>query len=118
MIKWLILLLTSSLLLTSLCFSQTGMVSGTLTFEDGAPVAFATVFIPSVKKHALSSESGWYEIANVPYGTHQLEITSIEIPKSIYTVSLTSSSTEGTFVLKRAEASLLDEVVVEGETEK
>lgn len=118
MTKWLILFFALSLFSKSVCFSQTGNISGTLTFEDGTPVAFATVFIPTLKKHALSSESGWYEIANVPYGTHQLEITSIEIPKSIYTVNVKSSSADATFVLKRAEASVLEEVVVEGETVK
>lgn len=108
-----------SLCSANLCFSQTGKVSGTLTFDDGSPLAFATVYIPSVKKHALSSESGWYEIANVPYGDHQLEISSIEIPKGAsYSIQVNSSSVSGTFRIKRAEASVLDEIVVEGETEK
>nr|WKN39482.1 TonB-dependent receptor [Tunicatimonas sp. TK19036] len=109
---------TLSLLSTNFCFSQTGKISGKLTFADGAPVTFATVFIPAIKKHALTSESGWYEIANVPYGTHQLEVSSIEINKKTFNVLVDNLSVEGAFTLERADASLLNEVVVEGVTEK
>lgn len=107
-----------SLLSANICFSQAGKISGTLTFEDGTPVTYATVFIPSIKKHSLSSENGWYELANVPYGTHQLEISSIEIKKRAFTIKVDSFSVDGTLVLERADASVLDEVTVEGLTEK
>lgn len=107
-----------SLLSKTICLSQTGNISGNLTFEDGSPVAFATVFIPSIKKHTLSSENGWYEIAGVNYGIHHLEISSVEIEKSTFAVKVNKPLVEGTYALKRAEASVLNEIVVEGVTEK
>ncbi|MDF9795458.1 outer membrane receptor protein involved in Fe transport [Catalinimonas alkaloidigena] len=110
--------ITVSFLSTSLCFSQTGKISGKLTFEDGSPVTFATVFITSIKKHTLSSENGWYEIANIPYGTHQLEVSSIEIKKNAYNINVDSHAVDGALVLERADASVLNEVIVEGMTEK
>ena len=117
MIRFLIFL-TLGLHSTLICFSQTGKISGTLTFEDGSPVAFATVFIPSIKKHTLSSEKGWYEIANISYGNHRMEIASVEIENSSYPIKVNSSAVDGYLVLKRAEASVLNEIVVEGLTEK
>jgi len=117
MIRFLIFL-TLGLHSTFICFSQTGKISGTLTFEDGSPVAFATVFIPSVKKHTLSNENGWYAITNVSYGNHQIEISSVEIENSSYPIKMNRAAVDGYFVLKRAEASVLNEIVVEGLTEK
>lgn len=107
-----------NLLPVSTCLAQSGKVSGILTFEDGSPVAFATVFIQSVKKYALSSENGRYEIADIPYGSYQFEISSIEIQKAIQVVSVNSTTINQSFVLKRAEAGLLGEVVVEGTSVK
>ena len=89
-----------------------------MTFSDGTPVSFANVFIPAIQKHALSTEEGRYEITGVPYGTHQVEISSIEIEKGRYTVKVDGAAVTGNFVLKQADASMLKEVVVEGKTEK
>ncbi|UZR99638.1 TonB-dependent receptor [Chondrinema litorale] len=110
--------LAANLLISSNCFSQTGKISGKLTFDDGTPIVYATVHIPAIKKHALTSEDGVYEIASIPYGNHQLEISSVEIQKTTYTLNVNSSIVDGTFALARAEASMLNEVLVEGITEK
>jgi len=106
------------LLSSNICLAQSGRISGTLTFEDGTPVGFATVFIPSLQKHTLSSNNGWYEIANVPYGSYEVEISSIEIQKTTITIHVSDAEVSGALILKRADASVLSEVVVEGMTEK
>ncbi|MEJ8803456.1 TonB-dependent receptor [Pontibacter sp. H249] len=117
--RWIItVLITVSFFSITECFSQSGKIAGTLTFVDGTPVSFANIFIPAIQKHALSTEEGRYEITGVPYGTHQVEISSIEIEKGRYTVKLAGAAVTENFILKRANASLLKEVVVEGKTEK
>ncbi|WP_020528356.1 TonB-dependent receptor [Flexithrix dorotheae] len=117
--RFLILIfLTINLFLGHSCFAQTGKISGKLTFKDGSPVGFATVFIPSIKKHTLTSETGQYELTNIPYGNHQLEISSVEIQTEALDLKVNGPLVNGTFVLERAGASVLNEVTVEGMTEK
>ncbi|KYG78557.1 outer membrane receptor protein involved in Fe transport [Roseivirga ehrenbergii] len=111
-------LIAISLFVGNICFSQKGKVSGKLTLEDGTPVVFAIVHFPSVKKHTLSDESGFYQMSGIPFGTYQLEISSIEINDTIYTVNINKAIIEHNAVLKGANAVLLNEVVVEGITEE
>jgi outer membrane receptor protein involved in Fe transport len=113
-----LLLFICSLLLVNVCYSQSGKVWGVLSFEDGSPVAFATVVLQPIKKHCLSDENGHYEITGVPYGTYQADISSLEIQKSDLSISVNAPSTKQSFVLKKAKASMLNEVVVEGESIK
>ncbi len=109
---------TLCLLVGTVCFSQSATVSGILTFEDGTPVAYATLVIQSIKKHSLSDLDGRYELTNIPYGTYQAEISSIEIQKSVFNLTINSASVKQSFVLKRAQATMLNEAVVEGQTIK
>lgn len=99
-------------------FSQTGKVTGTLKFNDGAPVAFATVFIQEIKKHALSDERGRYELNDVPFGPHQISVSSIEIQKHDFSISIDKPSVKVSTTLQRAEDSELKEVLVRGDSYK
>jgi len=113
-----IALIVFALFLTATCFAQNGKISGTLTFEDGSPVTYATMFIQSLQKHALSDEKGNYEIAEIPYGTYQLEISSIEIQPATYTIHINGNNVTQSFELKMAEADVMDEILVEGKSVK
>ena len=67
--RWLAYTLVAVFLLASnYGFAQKGELSGKLTFQDGKPVTFAMVFLPSVQKHALSDESGFYRLKGIPFG--------------------------------------------------
>ncbi len=113
-----IVLIVFALFLTATGFAQSGKISGTLTFEDGSPVTYATVLIQSLKKHALSDEKGKFEITEVPYGSYQLEVSSIEIQPAIHAILINSSVVNHSFQLKMAEADVMDEVLVEGKSVK
>src|SRR5690554_5058000 len=95
-------LIIFALFSSTVCFAQNGKISGTLTFEDGSPVTYATVVIQSFKKHALSDDKGRYEITGIPYGTYQIEINSIEIQPAAYTIHINSSAVNQSFKLKNA----------------
>lgn len=116
--RWTIPVIIIALMLPgALCFSQgSGSISGRLAFEDGSPVAFAYISIIKLKKYASSDGDGHFEILNVPDGLHEIEITSLEAVKAVLNVQTNSSQLK--IVLKRAEASVLNEVVVQGDTEK
>ena len=104
--------------LPGFAFSQTGKLSGKLTFEDGGPVTFATVYIPSIKKHGLSDESGNYSISDVPYGKHKVQISSLEIELNEFEVEISAAFKPLTTTLKRSGHTNLDEVQVLGESYK
>lgn len=113
-----IALIVLVLILSATGFAQNGEISGTLTFEDGSPVTYATVFIQSIQKHTLSDEKGKYKIIEVPYGTYQVEISSIEIQPVTYTIQVNSSTVSQSFQLKMAEADVMEEILVEGKSVK
>ncbi|MCE7054625.1 TonB-dependent receptor [Algoriphagus sp. AGSA1] len=99
-------------------FSQTGDVSGTLKFEDGAPVAYATVYIKSLNKGVLSDEKGRFELGAIPFGTHQITVSSIEIEKHDFDITLDKPSLDLTPIVKHASHNDLAEVLVEGASYK
>ncbi|WP_439489531.1 TonB-dependent receptor [Algoriphagus sp.] len=107
-----------SFLLSIAGFSQTGKVTGTLTFEDGAPVAYATVFIKSLNKGVLSDEKGRYELASIPFGNHQIAVSSIEIQKHDFNITIDKPSIDVSTKLQRATENELAEVLVKGESHK
>ncbi|SFB11386.1 TonB-dependent receptor [Algoriphagus aquimarinus] len=113
-----LLFFTLNVLISDLAFSQTGKISGTLTFDDGAPVAYASVFIQSIKKHTLSDERGRYELTDIPFGPYQVNVSSIEIQKHDFSIHIDKTNLKLSTTLKRAEDSELDEVIVEGESHK
>ena len=107
-----------AILNTNFSFSQTGNLTGKVAFEDGNPVAFATVHIPQLKKHALTDERGNYHISTIPFGTYQLEIASLEIERDTRTVQIDKAEQEHLYVVKRAGERVLDEVLVQAASVK
>ncbi|WP_236025597.1 TonB-dependent receptor [Algoriphagus oliviformis] len=103
---------------TTFVFSQTGTISGKLTFEDGTPVAYATMHIAALRKHTLSDERGNYSLPEIPYGNHELEIASMEIQKGTHRIEINQSKHSQTFVLQRAGDRQLAEVLVQGASVK
>nr|WP_091691769.1 TonB-dependent receptor plug domain-containing protein [Algoriphagus locisalis] len=99
-------------------YSQTGNVTGTLTFEDGAPVAFATVYIKSLNKGVLSDENGRYELVALPFGIHQIAVSSIEVQKLDFNITIDKPSVQVSTKLQRAADNELAEVLVKGESHK
>ena len=105
-------------LISASAFSQTGDLSGTLTFENGAPVAYASIFIQSLKKQVLSDESGNYTINNLPYGKHIVQVSSLEVELKEFEIEINAASKTIPIILKRSGPTNLDEVQVVGESYK
>lgn len=112
------LLFTTILLFSFDVKAQETTVSGHITFKDGTPIAFATVYIASINKHALTSESGYYQLKDVPFGNYTLQIQSVELGKQQVALSVNKRNQEFSFQLKKAAAEVLKEVQVLGTTEK
>ncbi|RAI91368.1 TonB-dependent receptor [Algoriphagus yeomjeoni] len=98
--------------------AQTGKLTGFLTFEDGEPVAYAAVFIQALKKQALSDERGRYELVDVPFGAHQVQVSSIEMQGLNFNIQIDKPRIQLETVVKRAGEKVLDEVEVTGESVK
>ncbi|WP_339878827.1 TonB-dependent receptor plug domain-containing protein [uncultured Algoriphagus sp.] len=108
----------SGFLISASVFSQTGNLSGTLTFENGAPVAYASIFIQSLKKQGLSDESGNYTIENLPYGKYIVQVSSLEAELNEFEIEINTASKTVPTIVKRAGHTNLDEVQVVGESYK
>ncbi len=98
--------------------AQNGGISGRLTFDDGEPVAFATVNLPALNQHTLTNESGHYQFKNIPPGQYKLEISSLEVNNQVFTITVQNEKVDHQKTLQRANASLLNEVTVEGQSVK
>ena len=97
--------------------AQTGTIRGTLQFENGTPVVAAVVYIQALEQHTVTDLNGHYELKELPYGTYQVEVRSIEAEKSV--TSLTVEKPVVTFSpLLRESSYQLGEVIVKGATEK
>lgn len=69
---------------TTKTFCQTGSISGKMVHSDMQPVVGATVVLKfeSVSyKYAITDDNGYYEIKDIAYGNHTLEISSLNIEK-------------------------------------
>jgi TonB-linked SusC/RagA family outer membrane protein len=75
-----------SLLLTGFVFTlciatataQTGTIKGSIINKKTSdPVIGANIFIKSINKGAATDQNGKFTIADVPYGTYQLQITYV-----------------------------------------
>ena len=97
--------------------AKSGKISGTLKFSNGAPVAYAVVFIESLKKHTMSNEKGQYELSNIPYGKHSLEVKTIEADPKKIEININKRATELSIILTENSKFNLDEVVVVGKNE-
>ena len=118
MLRNLVLIVVGMFIIPLEMYAQTGTLSGQILFEDGQPVAYATISLAKTKNHTLTSENGWFELTNIPYGNYQLEISSIEIDNKVQQITINSASNKLNIKVKKAEASVLSEVTVEGASVK
>lgn len=89
--KFIIILL--SLLFTP-CFAEAqqgekGSLAGKITDPDGNPVPFAMVQIKSLGLGSIADTSGNFKIENIPYGTHELSISSFDLIEKNQSISIT-----------------------------
>lgn len=98
--------------------AQTGNISGKITMENKEPVVGAVVMIKALNKQTLSDEKGHYELKNIPYGSHVLEIGSMEIHAKKQTITIDKSEQIFNVSTKAKDNKILNEVSITGKTEK
>jgi iron complex outermembrane receptor protein len=94
---------------------ETGTIVGAVTdAETGEPVQTVTIEVEGTNLRTLTSDSGWYRIANVPEGTYTLAARRFGYAKAMQPVSVTAESEiTANFALQKA-ATALGQVVVTG----
>ncbi len=112
------LLIFSILLLPTKVFAQQSHFSGKIVGDRQEPVAFATVVLEGTSFAVMSDDKGRFEFRNVPFGTYQLKITSLEIQTSSFKVQISKSEHKQDFSVKIRTENELSEVKVQGKTEK
>ncbi|MGL5272445.1 MAG: TonB-dependent receptor domain-containing protein, partial [Phocaeicola sp.] len=93
-----------------------GVIAGKLTFADGEPVAFATLYITELKKSTLSNEKGEFELVHLPNKTFTLEIQSVESVPVKIAAAPQRGDKKLAITLERSIVKM-DEVVVVGKSE-
>ena len=96
---------------------QTGNIKGTITGNDNAPAASATVRLKGIKKAALTNNEGFFSIANIQPGNYTLSISSVgylSMEKEVTVVA--GSSTEVSIQLSQVKTQLAEVVVSAGRT--
>lgn len=117
MAKYLFLIL---FFVTHLGFSQqkSAVVSGKVFFEDQRPVAWATLHIKELNKHATADELGQFALLNIPYGSYTVEVQSIEAEKTVLSIQVNQPKLLVDVKMSPANARQLTEVVLEGNSAK
>lgn len=85
---------------------------------DGLPVSTAVVMIQSEKLQTLTDDKGHFEIKNLPQGSYNIEIASIEITRKSFQVEVKNNKNRIVFVVEPAEGFTTNEVLVSVKTDK
>lgn len=107
-----LLLSTALLLVFSNAFAQTSSIRGKVTDPNGR-VVFATVGIPQLGVGVSTDTSGFYELQNIPQGTHLLKASAVGSVSFQNAVIVSDKHMEFNITLESTDNSL-NEVVVTG----
>lgn len=78
LMKTKVTLLTSIFALAALvATAQTTFLKGNIIDKNGEAVESATIMIPKLALKTKADSTGYYELKNIPYGTHQLVVSYI-----------------------------------------
>lgn len=97
--------------------AQAASLKGTIKFENGKPVADATVVIKSSNTHVLTNEDGKFEFADITYGKYEIEVVSIEIRPKTFHIHFKDTYTPATLVVEPSDINL-NEIVVSASSKK
>lgn len=104
--------------LFSSAYAQTSVIKGKVTSDGVAPVSFATVQISNTSIAAMTNEQGFYELKNVPFGHHQVTVSSLEINKNVHKIHVTKAEHHYNFQVELKPENELNEVQIVKKTEK
>lgn len=101
---------------TLMAFSQSkGIISGTVSDENGLPLPGASVMIADLKTGANSDFDGKYTILNIPEGAHRVAVTYLGYTTLIKDITINNESKVINFKLL-LEINALNEVLLKGST--
>jgi len=107
--------------LSLICFAgnaQTGSLSGRVTDENGASVEGATLKIKELNRSAITDMDGKYELRSVKYGSYTLVVSALQTDAKSVSVKVGTWNTVMNVKVKSAGARALEQVFIEGKTEK
>lgn len=96
--------------------AQVGTIKGNVQFLNGDAASTVTVQLVGKGKGCVTDEFGVFEITNLPYGTYELKVSSVEIIEKLVTVVLDKSVVRHSIKVQESEQNL-GELVVSGKTE-
>lgn len=105
------------LLIAQLGLASNGNIKGKVKLADGTPATFATVYIASLQKHDVTTMEGCFTLKDIPYGTYNIEVTTVEAKPRAVQVTLSKAAHTLDIQLEENPAHKLDEVVVVGKSE-
>ncbi len=94
--------------------AQQGTIQGTVTDEDGNPIAFANVFIEDTFIGAAAKSDGTYSVVNVPAGTHVIRASAVGYRTSSRTVTVAADETVTIDFRLTSDVLRMDEVIISG----
>jgi outer membrane receptor protein involved in Fe transport len=98
---------------------ETGVLSGVVLDDEGAPANFALVRIAELNLVTPCDSLGKYQFENIPYNTYTLIIQLFEGPEKKIEVKVDRPHTSVDVLLDTgSEKKALDEVVIEGKSQK
>ncbi len=93
--------------------AQTGIVSGNVMDSHDETIEMATVTIPLLNKGILTDSLGYFELAEIPYGTWQIMVNYSGF--EIYKANITIDASELVYKIRLEEKSTsLDDIVISG----
>src|SRR5687768_11079586 len=94
--------------------AQTATIKGKITGSNGHELVAATIAIPKLHKGAVSDSAGLFQIDRVPFGTWQLEVSSLGCRPYKINISVDKEEIQHDVVLTISTENSLNEVVVSG----
>ncbi len=105
-------------LFSALVYSQTSTITGTITLKNGAPIINAHVYIKQLNKFSTTNDNGAFEFRKVPYGVHKIEVTSIEITDTTFTIEVNTENKIVNYTVESSKDVELSEVLVVGKSKE
>ncbi|UII77074.1 TonB-dependent receptor [Flagellimonas sp. HMM57] len=87
-------------------------ITGTITSDDGQPLAFASIALDKNNKYAIAENNGSYRIPNVKTGEYMVTVSSLGFETVVRTITV-DKDLKLDFVLAES-AQQLDDVIVQG----
>jgi outer membrane receptor protein involved in Fe transport len=99
-------------------WAQTSTIKGQITDENGKAVSFATVQISQTTIAAMTDEKGHFELKNVPFGHHEITVSSLEINRHSSQIHVNKAEMNHHLKVELKAENELQEVQIVQKTEK